>query len=91
MDGFLDELNQAWLNLDSGQDRADFCIDTGFAGTPIIGDGLFDESLARSRRASSIRHSRPDKVFGTNASICRSNGSEFPCDCSSSSVPARNV
>ena len=46
MDGFLDELNQAWLNLDFGQDRADFLIDTGFAGTPIIGEELFDESRA---------------------------------------------
>ena len=46
MDGFLDELNQAWLNLDFGQGRADFLIDTGFAGTLIIGEESFDASRA---------------------------------------------
>lgn len=46
MDGFLDEFNQAWLNLEFGQGRADFLIDTGFAGTLIIGEELFDASHA---------------------------------------------
>ena len=46
MDGFLDELNQAWLNLDFEQGRADFLIDTGFAGTLIIGEESFDASRA---------------------------------------------
>ena len=46
MDGFQDELNQAWLNLDFGQGRADFLIDTGFAGTLIIGEESFDASRA---------------------------------------------
>lgn len=46
MDGFLDELNQAWLNLHFGQGCADFLIDTGFAGTLIIGEELFDASRA---------------------------------------------
>ncbi|MCX7420406.1 MAG: hypothetical protein NT013_12845 [Planctomycetia bacterium] len=46
MDGFLDELNQAWLNLDFGEGRTDFLIDTGFAGTLIIGEELFDTSRA---------------------------------------------
>ena len=44
MDGFLDEFNQAWLNIDFGQGRADFLIDTGFSGTLIIGEELFDAS-----------------------------------------------
>lgn len=48
VDGFLDEFNQAWLNLnlDFGQGHADFLIDTGFAGTLIIGEELFDASRA---------------------------------------------
>lgn len=33
MDGFIDELNQAFLTVDLGQGPLDFQIDTGFNGS----------------------------------------------------------
>ena len=48
VDGFLDELDQAWLTVDFGHGAADFLIDTGFAGGLIIGEELFDPSQGTS-------------------------------------------
>ena len=42
MDGFLDELHQAFLSVDLGQGPLDFQIDTGFSGAFLIGEELFD-------------------------------------------------
>ncbi len=42
MDGFLDELNQAFFTIDLGQGPLDFQIDTGFSGTFVIGEELFE-------------------------------------------------
>ena len=44
MDGFLDELDQAWLTVDFGHGVVDFLIDTGFAGGLIIGEEYFDST-----------------------------------------------
>jgi len=46
VEGHLDELNQAFLTFDFGQGPLDFHIDTGFSGTLIIGEELFDRSRA---------------------------------------------
>ena len=46
MDGFLDERNQAFLTLDCGQGPLDFEIDTGFAGTLLVGKELLDPNSA---------------------------------------------
>ena len=46
MDGFLDELNQAFVTIDFGQGPLDFQIDTGFCGTLVIGEELFDPTHA---------------------------------------------
>ena len=42
MDGFLDELDQAFLTVDLGQGALDFQIDTGFSGAFVIGEELFE-------------------------------------------------
>ena len=42
MHGFLDELHQSFLTLDIGQGPLDFLVDTGFAGTLVVGEELFD-------------------------------------------------
>lgn len=42
MHGFLDELDQAFLTVQLGDTPLDFQIDTGFSGTLIVGDELFD-------------------------------------------------
>ena len=42
MQGYLDERNQAFLTLDFGQGPLDFEIDTGFDGTLVVGEELFD-------------------------------------------------
>ena len=47
MHGFLDELHQAFLTLDIGQGPLDFLVDTGFAGTLVIGEELFDPTQAQ--------------------------------------------
>lgn len=46
MDGFLDELDRACLTLDIGQGPLDFEIDTGFHGTLVIGEELFEAAAA---------------------------------------------
>jgi clan AA aspartic protease len=46
VDGYLDERNQAFLTLDFGQGPLDFEIDTGFAGTLVVGEELFDSARA---------------------------------------------
>ena len=40
--GFLDELNQAFVTLELDNTPLDFQIDTGFNGTLIVGEELFD-------------------------------------------------
>ena len=47
MHGFLDELLQAFLTLDIDQGPLDFLVDTGFAGTLVIGEELFDPTHAK--------------------------------------------
>lgn len=42
MDGWLDETNEAFLTLDFGQGPLDFLLDTGFLGTLVVGEELFD-------------------------------------------------
>lgn len=42
MDGFVDELNQAFLTVDLGNGPIDFQIDTGFSGAFLIGEEVFD-------------------------------------------------
>ena len=42
MIGFLDELNQAFVTLELGSTPLDFQIDTGFNGTLVVGEELFD-------------------------------------------------
>ena len=44
MHGFLDELDQAFLTFSIGDTPLDFQIDTGFSGTLIVGEELFDSS-----------------------------------------------
>ena len=46
MDGLIDQLNEAFLTIDFGQGPLDFQIDTGFSGTLIVGEELFDASRA---------------------------------------------
>lgn len=46
MHGFLDRDNQAFLTVDIGQGPLDFLIDTGFNGSLIIGEDLFDPAHA---------------------------------------------
>ena len=46
MEGFVDDLNEALLTIDFGQGRLDFQVDTGFSGTLIVGEELFDASQA---------------------------------------------
>ena len=46
MAGYLDELDQAFLTIDIGQGPLDFQIDTGFSGTLVVSEELFDASLA---------------------------------------------
>ena len=42
MHGFLDELDQAFFTFQLGGLPLDFQIDTGFSGTLIVGEELFD-------------------------------------------------
>ena len=42
MHGFLDELDQAFFTFQLGDTPLDFQIDTGFTGTLIVGEELFD-------------------------------------------------
>ena len=42
--GFLDELNQAFLTIELGNIPLDFQVDTGFNGTLVVGEELFDPS-----------------------------------------------
>ena len=42
MHGFLDELDQSFLTFQLGGVPLDFQIDTGFSGTLIVGEELFD-------------------------------------------------
>ena len=42
MDGYIDELNQAFLTVDLGHEPLDFQIDTGFNGSFVIGAELFE-------------------------------------------------
>ena len=42
MHGFLDELDQAFVTFQLGTSLLDFQIDTGFTGTLIVGEELFD-------------------------------------------------
>ncbi len=42
MHGFLDELDQAFFTFQLGGQPLDFQIDTGFSGTLIVGEELFD-------------------------------------------------
>ena len=44
MKGFVDDLNQPFLTLDFGQGELDFLVDTGFIGTLVVGEELFDTS-----------------------------------------------
>ena len=44
MHGFLDELDQSFLTFQLGNMPLDFQIDTGFSGTLIAGEELFDPS-----------------------------------------------
>jgi hypothetical protein len=46
VEGFLDERNQAFLTLDFGQGPLVFEIDTGFTGTLLVGEELFDPAKA---------------------------------------------
>jgi len=46
LDGHLDELNQAFVTFDYGQGPLDFHIDTGFSGTLLIGEEVFDRTQA---------------------------------------------
>jgi predicted aspartyl protease len=46
MDGFLDEFDRACLTLEIGHGLLDFEIDTGFHGTLVIGEELFDAAAA---------------------------------------------
>ncbi len=46
MAGYLDELDQAFLTIDTGQGALDFQIDTGFSGALVVGHELFDASRA---------------------------------------------
>jgi clan AA aspartic protease len=47
VDGFLDELHQAFVTLQIGRVPLDFLVDTGFAGTLVIGHELFDPTQAQ--------------------------------------------
>ena len=44
MHGFLAELDQSFLTFQLGNMPLDFQIDTGFSGTLIVGEELFDPS-----------------------------------------------
>lgn len=44
MRGFLDELDQSFLTVQLAGMPLDFQIDTGFSGTLIVGEELFDPS-----------------------------------------------
>lgn len=46
MEGYLDELEQAFLKFDIGQNPLDFLVDTGFSGTLLVGKESFDDSRA---------------------------------------------
>jgi len=46
VDGLIDQLNEAFLTIDLGQGPLEFQIDTGFSGTLIVGEELFDASRA---------------------------------------------
>ena len=46
MDGFLDEFDRAYLTLEPGPAPLDFEIDTGFHGTLVIGEEVFDPLAA---------------------------------------------
>jgi predicted aspartyl protease len=46
MEGHLDATNVAWLPVELPNGRIDFMIDTGFRGTLIVGEELFDPSQA---------------------------------------------
>ena len=42
MHGFMDEVEQAFVTFPFGATLLDFQIDTGFSGTLIVGEELFD-------------------------------------------------
>ena len=46
MQAFLDADHQAFLTFDCGQGPLDFLIDTGFNGSLIIGEDVFDPTYA---------------------------------------------
>ena len=46
MHAFLDHDNQAFLTFDCGQGPLDYLIDTGFNGSLIIGEEVFDPTNA---------------------------------------------
>ncbi len=48
MRGFLDEFDQAFLTFPLGGVPLDFQIDTGFSGTLIVGEELFDPECGTS-------------------------------------------
>lgn len=62
MEGFLDERNAAFLTLNIGEDLLDFHIDTGFDGTLVVGEELFD-----SRRATPAGHVEAELAAGRHA------------------------
>jgi predicted aspartyl protease len=47
LNGFLDELDQAFLTIDCGLGALDFLVDTGFTGSLMIGAAFFDPSKAK--------------------------------------------
>ncbi|MBM80546.1 MAG: hypothetical protein CMJ78_08130 [Planctomycetaceae bacterium] len=46
MDGHLDSTNAAWITIELSNGPLDFLIDTGFQGTLIIGEDVFDSGNA---------------------------------------------
>lgn len=45
MEGRLDEKDQAWMQIILKDGALDFLIDTGFSGTLVIGDDVFDTAF----------------------------------------------
>lgn len=90
MDGFLDELDQAWLTVDFGHGVADFLIDTGFAGGLIIGEELFDPTKGLPPDTS-MPNSRPASITAIRHSILSSSGSAYRSELACWSDPAKSA
>lgn len=73
MRGLLDEVNRALLTIDCGLGPIDFVIDTGFDGSLIVGDELFEPTDACRQVGHVIADLAAEQVFAYEAWLVQFN------------------